>query len=69
MLRDLNEITRGLTEQRETYPSMICTTPLETKISGTRTLAEFTNTVPFSTVILMLSPFIVVKVVFVRLGE
>jgi hypothetical protein len=49
--------------------SMTCTTPLATRTLGTMTLAELTNTVPFSTVMVTLSPLTVYRVVLVSKDE
>jgi len=48
-------------------PSMTWTTPLDTRTSGRITLAEFTKTVPFVTVMVTLPPLTVGRVVFVSI--
>ena len=71
-LRTLSEVStsrhsigaRGV----ETYLSMTCTTPLETRTLGMMTLALLTNTLPSSIRMVRLPPFIVFKLVpFIKL--
>lgn len=53
----------GALSFRITYLSMTCTTPFATKTSAVTTLAPFTMTPPFPTVIVTLLPLTVFKVV------